>query len=58
MPIFLFNYSTRELHGIYRAKTDGTWMLNPAGGCHEPGCKTPGSGRDILLKRACTCLTQ
>ena len=31
MPIFLFNYSTRELHGIYRAKTDGTWKLNPAG---------------------------
>ena len=32
MPIFLFNYSTRDLHGIYRAVTDGTWKLNPAGG--------------------------
>jgi hypothetical protein len=31
MPIFLFNYSTRDLHGIYRATTDGSWKLNPAG---------------------------
>ena len=31
MPIFLFNYSNRDLHGIYRAVTDGTWKLNPAG---------------------------
>ena len=31
MPIFLFNYSDRKLHGIFKAESDGTWELNPKG---------------------------
>ncbi|CAL8468750.1 g8290 [Coccomyxa elongata] len=31
MPIFLFNYQSRKLHGIYRAVTDGDWKINPHG---------------------------
>ena len=31
MPIFLYNYSTKQLHGIYESTTAGEWKLNPAG---------------------------
>ena len=31
MPMFLYNYSTRQLHGIWESTTKGEWMLNPAG---------------------------
>ena len=29
--MFLFNYSTRQLHGIWESTTGGEWKLNPAG---------------------------
>ena len=29
--MFLYNYSTRQLHGIWESTTKGEWMLNPAG---------------------------
>lgn len=32
MPIFLFNYSTRQLHGTFRAVTDGELEIKPHGG--------------------------
>lgn len=32
MPIFLFNYNSRQLHGIFRAVSDGDWKINPHGG--------------------------
>ncbi|KAK9915208.1 hypothetical protein WJX75_006191 [Coccomyxa subellipsoidea] len=31
MPIFLFNYNSRQLHGIFRAVSDGDWKINPHG---------------------------
>ena len=31
MPIFLYNYSTKQLHGIWVSTTAGEWKLNPAG---------------------------
>ncbi|BDA43259.1 probable Kelch-like protein 17 at C-terminar half [Coccomyxa sp. Obi] len=31
MPIFLFNYQSRKLHGIFRAVSDGDWKINPHG---------------------------
>ncbi|KAK9808555.1 hypothetical protein WJX73_008282 [Symbiochloris irregularis] len=36
MPIFLFNYSSRELYGIFKSETEGSWELNPQGWC-RPG---------------------
>ncbi len=29
MPMFLYNYSTRQLHGIWESTTKGEGMLNP-----------------------------
>ena len=29
--MFLYNYSTRQLHGIWESTTAGEWKLNPAG---------------------------
>ena len=34
--MFLYNYSTRQLHGIWESTTKGEWMLNPAGEPREP----------------------
>lgn len=31
MPIFLFNYTDKMMHGIFRAVTPGTLNINPYG---------------------------
>ena len=31
MPIFLFNYTDKMMHGIFRAITPGTQNINPQG---------------------------
>lgn len=31
MPIFLYNYTSRKLHGIWKAASDGGWKINPEG---------------------------
>ena len=36
MPIFLFNYSDRKLHGIFKAESDGEWEINPQGMLYFP----------------------
>ncbi|KAK9845712.1 hypothetical protein WJX81_000252 [Elliptochloris bilobata] len=33
IPIFLFSYSDRKLHGIFRSVTDGALNINPRGWC-------------------------
>lgn len=32
MPLFLFNFETKELHGIFKAASDGDWEIDPYGG--------------------------
>ncbi len=32
MPVFLFNYTDRKMHGIFRAVTRGDYEINPEGG--------------------------
>jgi hypothetical protein len=29
MPLFLYNFETKELHGIFRAASDGDWEIDP-----------------------------
>ncbi|KAM3340398.1 hypothetical protein P3S68_030268 [Capsicum galapagoense] len=43
LPLFLFNYSNRELHGIYEAASSGNMNINPYGWTSD------GSGRTLLL---------
>ena len=31
MPMFLYNYSDRKLHGIYRSVSPGSYELNDRG---------------------------
>ena len=31
MPLFLYNFTTRELHGIFTAASDGDWEIDPYG---------------------------
>ena len=31
MPVFLFNYSDRKMHGIFRAQSDGDLEIKPYG---------------------------
>ncbi|KAF3659075.1 putative UDP-glycosyltransferase 76E1-like [Capsicum annuum] len=41
LPLFLFNYSNRELHGIYEAASSGNMNINPYGWTSD------GSGRTL-----------
>lgn len=38
MPVFLYNYSDRTMHGIYKAVSEGDIEINPRGEQH--GCMT------------------
>ena len=45
MPVFLYNYSDRTMHGIFKAVSEGDLEINPRG-THHPltflqGCKAP-----------------
>ena len=31
MPVFLYNYSDRTLHGIFKAVSEGSLEINPKG---------------------------
>ena len=31
MPLFLYNFTTRELHGIFTAASDGEWEIDAYG---------------------------
>ncbi len=31
MPVFLFNYSDRKMHGIFRAQSEGDLEIKPYG---------------------------
>jgi hypothetical protein len=31
MPLFLYNFETKELHGIFKAASDGDWEIDPCG---------------------------
>ncbi|KAK9829602.1 hypothetical protein WJX72_006822 [[Myrmecia] bisecta] len=37
MPVFLYNYSDRKMHGIFRATTEGQLDINPQGWCNITG---------------------
>ena len=30
-PLFLFNYSNRQLHGVFEATCDADWEIDPTG---------------------------
>jgi hypothetical protein len=49
MPIFLFNYNSRQLHGIFRAVSDGDWKINPHG-----GSRTCSDASVMISDRACS----
>ena len=38
MPIFLFNYTDKMMHGIFRAVTPGTQNINPYGKLPSGSC--------------------
>jgi hypothetical protein len=31
MPLFLYNFESKELHGIFKAASDGEWELDAYG---------------------------
>ena len=35
MPLFLFNYSNRQLHGVFEAAANADWELEPTGAHHR-----------------------
>lgn len=35
MPVFLYNYSDRTMHGIFKAVSEGSLEINPKGKSHE-----------------------
>ncbi len=43
MPVFLYNYSDRTMHGIFKAVSEGDLEINPRGTYHPlafvQGCK-------------------
>ncbi len=49
MPIFLFNYTDKMMHGIFTAITPGTQNINPQGQqCCNIG-SLPGMHVDLIL---------
>ena len=38
MPLFLFNYSNRQLHGVFEAVADADWEIEPTGQCWKLAC--------------------
>jgi hypothetical protein len=42
MPLFLYNFETKELHGIFKAASDGDWEIDPYGeACMKVDCTGP-----------------
>lgn len=41
LPLFLFNYSERKLHGIYEAASSGQMNINPYGWTTDGSERTP-----------------
>ena len=41
LPLFLFNYSKRQLHGIFEAASAGQMNINPYGWTQDGSKKTP-----------------
>ena len=48
MPVFLYNYSDRTMHGIFKAVSEGSLEINPKGKM----CCTGISDSSVLLRCA------
>ncbi|KAF9613543.1 hypothetical protein IFM89_008671 [Coptis chinensis] len=59
MPIFLFNYSDRKLHGIFEAATHGKMNINPYGWTENGSGKThyPAQVR-VRIRKQCQSLSE
>ena len=54
MKLFLFNVSDRRLHGIFRATSQGSWEINPSGGCKKTTRGGGLSGPDCQVEQQCS----
>lgn len=50
MPLFLFNYSDRKLHGIFEAASPGRLSIDPYAWSDEGSLKTPFPAQVLISK--------
>ncbi|OMO78064.1 Kelch repeat type 1 [Corchorus olitorius] len=54
LPLFLFNYSDRKLHGIFEAASSGQWAINPSAWTNDDSEETPYPAQvKIRIRRQC-----
>ncbi|OMO87143.1 Kelch repeat type 1 [Corchorus capsularis] len=54
LPLFLFNYSDRKLHGIFEAASSGQWAINPSAWTDDDSEETPYPAQvKIRIRRQC-----
>ncbi|KAF6174107.1 hypothetical protein GIB67_020289 [Kingdonia uniflora] len=59
LPVFLFNYSDRKLHGIFVAITHGQMNINPHGWTKDGSAKTPYPAQvRVRVRRHCESLAE